>query len=103
MIRSAMKITIKWGTEGNEEKTYTFDNEHDLKMFMKGVDEANGWMTYYVVEEDKAAWKRLDQNTAMFLIILHVTTKICHLHIYAAVRNFLTALVYQDPLQSRPI
>ena len=48
------KITIKWGTEGNEEKTYTFDNEHDLKMFMKGVDEANGWMTYYVVEEEAA-------------------------------------------------
>jgi hypothetical protein len=48
------KITIKWGTEGNEEKTYTFDNEHDLKMFMKGVDEANGWMTYYVVGENSA-------------------------------------------------
>jgi hypothetical protein len=46
------KITIKWGTEGNEEKTYTFDNEHDLKMFMKGVDEANGWMTYYIVEKN---------------------------------------------------
>ena len=50
-----MTITIKWGTEGNEEKTYTFDNEYDLKMFMKGVDEANGWMTYYVVEKEKAA------------------------------------------------
>lgn len=50
-----MTITIKWGTEGNEEKTYTFNNEHDLKMFMKGVDEANGWMTYYVVEKEKAA------------------------------------------------
>lgn len=47
------KITIKWGTEGNEEKTYTFDNEHDLKMFMKGVDESNGWMTYYIVGENK--------------------------------------------------
>ena len=43
-------ITIKWGTEGNEEKTYTFNNEHDLKMFMEGVDEANGWLEYYVVE-----------------------------------------------------
>jgi len=45
------KITIKWGSENNEYKTYTFNNEHDLKMFIKGVDEANGWMTYYVVEE----------------------------------------------------
>ena len=55
MEKEMKKITIKWGTEGNEEKTYTFDNEHDLKMFMKGVDEANGWMTYYVVEKDIAA------------------------------------------------
>jgi len=55
MEKEMKKITIKWGTEGNEEKTYTFDNEHDLKMFMQGVDEANGWMTYYVVEEDIAA------------------------------------------------
>ena len=52
MEKAMKKITIKWGTEGNEEKTYTFDNEHDLKMFMKGVDEANGWMTYYIVEEN---------------------------------------------------
>ena len=55
MEKEMKKITIKWGTEGNEEKTYTFDNEHDLKMFIKGVDEANGWMTYYVVEKDIAA------------------------------------------------
>jgi len=44
-------ITIKWGTEQNEKKTYSFDNEHDLKMFMKGVDEANGWLDYYIVDE----------------------------------------------------
>ena len=54
-MEKEMTITIKWGTEGNEEKTYTFNNKHDLKMFMQGVDEANGWMTYYVVEEDTAA------------------------------------------------
>ena len=47
------QVTIRWGTEGNEEKTYTFNNEHDLKMFMKGVDEANGWLEYYIVEEKK--------------------------------------------------
>ena len=96
-----MKITIKWGTEGNEEKTYTFDNEHDLKMFMQGVDEANGWMTYYVVEEDIAAWKRLDQNTVVFLITLHVTIKIFQFLIYVAARNFLTAWVYRARLQNK--
>ena len=46
-------VTIRWGTEGNEEKTYTFETEHDLKMFMKGVDEANGWLEYYIVEEEE--------------------------------------------------
>ena len=52
MAQKIIKITIKWGTDQNEEKTYTFDNEHDLKMFMKGVDEANGWLDYYIVNEE---------------------------------------------------
>jgi len=43
-------IIIRWGTEQDEEKTYTFDSKHDLKMFMKGVDEANGWLDYYIVD-----------------------------------------------------
>ena len=53
MAQKIIKITIKWGTDQNEEKTYTFDNEHDLKMFMKGVDEANGWLDYYIVNEEE--------------------------------------------------
>ena len=56
------QVTIKWGTEGNEEKTYTFNNEHDLKMFMQGVDEANGWMTYYVVEEKEMQPERVNRK-----------------------------------------
>jgi hypothetical protein len=53
MEKEMTKITIKWGTERNEEKTYTFDNEHDLEMFMKGVDEASGWLDYYIVNENE--------------------------------------------------
>ena len=61
-------VTIRWGTEGNEEKTYTFETEHDLKMFMKGVDEANGWLEYYIVEEEeKAAWQKKKQFLNMSL------------------------------------
>jgi hypothetical protein len=48
------KITIKWGTEGSEKKTYTFKNEHDLKMFIKGVDEANGWLDYHIIKQECA-------------------------------------------------
>ena len=55
-------VTIKWGTEGNEEKTYIFNNEHDLKMFMKGVNEANGWLEYYIVEEKEMQPERVNRK-----------------------------------------
>ena len=55
-------ITIRWGTEGNEEKTYIFNNEHDLKMFMKGVNEANGWLEYYIVEEKEMQPERVNRK-----------------------------------------
>ena len=54
-------VTIKWGTEavkgiekaeeGYTIKTYTFENETQKAFFMKGVDEANGWLEYEVVEK----------------------------------------------------
>ena len=34
-----------------DKQTYTFENEHDLDMFMQGVNEANGWLDYELVEE----------------------------------------------------
>ena len=55
-------VTIRWGTEGNEEKTYIFNNEHDLKMFMKGVNEANGWLEYYIVEEKEMQPERVNRK-----------------------------------------
>ncbi len=55
-------ITIRWGTEGNEKKTYIFNNEHDLKMFMKGVNEANGWLEYYIVEEKEMQPERVNRK-----------------------------------------
>ena len=44
-----VKITIKWGTDKEEKKTYTFENKEQAKFFMDGVDEANGWLEYEVV------------------------------------------------------
>ena len=43
------KITIKWGTDKDKTKSYTFKNEEEAKFFMMGVDEANGWLEYEVV------------------------------------------------------
>ena len=45
------EITILWGTDKKDKQTYTFENEHDLDMFMQGVNEANGWLDYELVEE----------------------------------------------------
>ena len=45
------EITILWGTDKEDKQTYTFENEHDLDMFMQGVNEANGWLDYELVEE----------------------------------------------------
>ena len=46
-------ITIIWGTDKEEKKTYVFKNEEEKKFFMKGVDEANGWLEYEVEYESK--------------------------------------------------
>ena len=47
------KITIHWGTdkEPHDKKSYTFETEEQLKYFMMGVDEANGWLEYEVIDE----------------------------------------------------
>ena len=45
------EITILWGKDKEDKQTYTFENEHDLDMFMQGVNEANGWLDYELVEE----------------------------------------------------
>ena len=44
------EITILWGTDREEQKTYVFETEEQKTFFMKGVDEANGWSEYEVLE-----------------------------------------------------
>ena len=44
------QITILWGTDKEEKKTYVFENEEQKSFFMNGVDEANGWLEYEVLE-----------------------------------------------------
>ena len=43
------KITISWGTNEEETKTYKFETKEQLQYFMMGVDEAEGWSTYKFV------------------------------------------------------
>ena len=45
-------VTIKWGTDGEETKTYHFVNKEQHQWFMKGVDEAEGWLKYEIVEDE---------------------------------------------------
>ena len=46
------KITIIWGTDKDPDdvKTYRFETEEQLKYFMMGVDEGNGWLEYEIEE-----------------------------------------------------
>jgi hypothetical protein len=45
------KITIAWGSDLELTRTYVFENETQKAFFMKGVDEANGWLEYAEVEQ----------------------------------------------------
>jgi hypothetical protein len=46
------KITIHWGTDKDpqDKKSYEFKTDEQLKYFMMGVDEANGWLEYEIEE-----------------------------------------------------
>ena len=44
------KITIIWGTDKEDKKTYQLETEEQLKYFMMGVDEGNGWLGYEIKE-----------------------------------------------------
>ena len=42
-------VTIDWGQEKQERKTYTFATAAEKEAFMKGVEEMDGWMRYEIV------------------------------------------------------
>ena len=45
------KITIAWGSDLELTRTYIFEDEKQKAFFMKGVDEAVGWLEYNEVEQ----------------------------------------------------
>ena len=51
------KVKITWGVTSlgdDQTKTYEFDTEKELDAFLYGVDEANGWLEYEIIEEKAA-------------------------------------------------
>ena len=45
------KISIVWGSDLELTRTYIFEDEKQKAFFMKGVDEAVGWLEYNEVEQ----------------------------------------------------
>jgi hypothetical protein len=42
-------VTIDWGQEKQERRTYTFATAAEKDAFIKGVEEADGWLRYELV------------------------------------------------------
>ena len=51
------QITILFGTDKDVKKTYVFEDETQKAFFIKGFDEANGYLEYEI-QEDKFITKR---------------------------------------------
>tara|TARA_R100001086_G_scaffold59386_1_gene27261 strand:+ start:174 stop:413 length:240 start_codon:yes stop_codon:yes gene_type:complete len=50
-MEKKIKVTLVWGSGYDVEKTYEFASPAEKDAFMKGVDEAIGWMDYGEKEE----------------------------------------------------
>lgn len=46
-------LTIVWGTNEEETKTYTFKTIEEMEAFQDGVYESNGWWEYKIIDEDE--------------------------------------------------
>ena len=51
------QITIIWGSSKQKKKTYKFKTEEQLKYFMMGVDEAEGWLSYEIKGSMENSWR----------------------------------------------
>ena len=63
------KITIAWGSDAELTKTYVFENETQKAFFMKGVDEANGWLEYKEVEQGHETISYVQSNMPISRVI----------------------------------
>ena len=63
------KVTIVWGSDREITKTYVFENETQKAFFMKGVDEANGWLEYEEVEQGHETISYIQSNNPISRVI----------------------------------
>ena len=63
------KVTIVWGSDREITKTYVFENETQKAFFMKGVDEANGWLEYEEVEHGHETISYVQSNSPISRVI----------------------------------
>ena len=63
------KVTIVWGSDRDITKTYVFENETQKAFFMKGVDEANGWLEYEEVEQGHETISFVQSNNPISRVI----------------------------------
>ena len=63
------KVTIVWGSDREITKTYIFENETQKAFFMKGVDEANGWLEYEEVEQGHETISYIQSNNPISRVI----------------------------------
>ncbi len=63
------KITIAWGSDAELTRTYVFENETQKAFFMKGVDEANGWLEYKEVEQGHETISYIESNNPISRVI----------------------------------
>ena len=63
------KVTIIWGSDREITKTYVFENETQKAYFMKGVDEANGWLEYEEVEQGHETISFVQSNNPISRVI----------------------------------
>jgi len=61
-MKNKPQITILFGTDKDVKKTYVFEDETQKAFFIKGVDEANGYLEYEI-QEDKFITQRNKQLT----------------------------------------
>jgi hypothetical protein len=48
-VQGEHAVTIDWGQEKQERRTYTFATAAEKDAFIKGVEEADGWLRYELV------------------------------------------------------
>ena len=63
------KITIAWGSDLELTRTYIFENETQKAFFMKGVNEANGWLEYAEVEQGHETISYIESNNPISRVI----------------------------------